>query len=299
MISCVGEYICLLTCRYKQQNKLILQRLIQFYSKYMSISEKSRKAMESLGLTGYEIKVYLSLLEMGSMTASDISKRSGVPYSKIYEVLNSLEDKGWLESDSSRPQKFFPKSPLTAVEAMKMRIESSIRDSKNMIMSELMPIYRKSGLRERPEIWVVMGVYNIAAKISEIIQTCQHELLIALPHVAEELAKPLQPTLRMLQEKGVKIDVLASEESSSDTLRAISRVAKVRLKNNMFGGGVIGDSKHVMILLSEGRSEAGNFEPTAIWAEHIGLARFAKDYFHYLWADAQNTGKRLTDIDST
>jgi sugar-specific transcriptional regulator TrmB len=40
----------------------------------MSISDKSRKAMESLGLTGYEIKVYLSLVEIGSMIASDISK---------------------------------------------------------------------------------------------------------------------------------------------------------------------------------------------------------------------------------
>jgi sugar-specific transcriptional regulator TrmB len=36
--------------------------------------------MESLGLTSYEIKVYLSLLVQGSMTASDISKISGVPY---------------------------------------------------------------------------------------------------------------------------------------------------------------------------------------------------------------------------
>ena len=77
--------------------------------------------MESLGLTGYEIKVYLSLLETGSMTASDVSKKSGVPYFKIYEVLNSLEDKGWLDSASSRPQKFFPKCPLTALEAMQMR----------------------------------------------------------------------------------------------------------------------------------------------------------------------------------
>jgi sugar-specific transcriptional regulator TrmB len=70
----------------------------------MSISDKSRKAMESLGLTSYETKVYLSLLETGSMTASNISKKSSVPYSKIYEVLNSLEDKGWLEIDSARPQ---------------------------------------------------------------------------------------------------------------------------------------------------------------------------------------------------
>jgi sugar-specific transcriptional regulator TrmB len=257
----------------------------------MSISDKSRKAMESLGLTGYEIKVYLSLVGIGSMIASDISKKSGVPYSKIYEVLSSLEDKGWLESDSSRPQKFFPKSPLTALEAMRMRIESGIKDNESLIMSELMPIYEKSGIKERPENWVVRGIYNIAAKVSEIIQTCQQELLIALPQVAEDVAKPVQPMLRMLHERGVKITVLASEETNPDTVRAISRVADVKLKNNMFGGGVIGDSRQVMILLGEGRGEKGSFEPIAIWAEHIGLARFAKDYFHYLWVDASNKEK--------
>src|SRR5918998_540163 len=213
----------------------------------MSISDKSRKAMESLGLTSYETKVYLCLLEIGSMRASDISKKSGVPYSKIYEVLNSLEDKGWLETDSSRPQKFFPKSPLTALEAMRMRIENGIRDSESLIISELMPIYEKSGIREKPEIWVVRGIYNIASK-----------------------------------------------ETNTDTVRAISRIADVRLKNNMFGGGVIGDSKQVMILLGEGRSDNTNLEPIAIWAEHTGLARFAKDYFHYLWADASNKEEEQT-----
>jgi HTH-type transcriptional regulator, sugar sensing transcriptional regulator len=255
----------------------------------MNISDKSRKAMESLGLTTYEIKVYLSLLDVGSITASDISKKSGVPYSKIYEVLNTLEDKGWLESDSSRPQKFFPKSPLTALEAMRLRIENGIKENENLIVSELMPMYEKSGIKERPEIWVVRGVYNIAAKVNEIIQTCRQELLIAIPHVAEDIAKPIQPALRILHEKGIKITVLASEETNAETVRAISRIAKVRLKNNMFGGGVIGDGRQVMILLGEGRSDKGGiFEPIAIWAEHIGLAGFAKDYFHYLWADAHS-----------
>ena len=82
----------------------------------MSISDKSRKAMENLGLTGYEIRVYLSLLDTNSMTASDISKKSGVPYSKIYEVLNSLEEKGWLESGSSRPKSFSPSPPRRRLE---------------------------------------------------------------------------------------------------------------------------------------------------------------------------------------
>lgn len=242
--------------------------------------------MESLGLTGYEIKVYLALLEAGSMTASDISKRSGVPYSKIYEVLNSLEDKGWLESDSSRPQKFFPKSPSTALQAMRMRVENGIRDNENLILGELMPVYERSGIRERPEIWVVRGIYNIAAKVNEIVQACEHELLIALPEIAEAMARPVQPTLRRLNEKGVKITVLASEQTTDETIRALSRIANVRLKNNMFGGGVIGDSRQVVILLGEGNNVKGVFEPIAIWAEHPGLAGYAKDYFHYLWADA-------------
>src|SRR5919202_4661196 len=119
----------------------------------MSISDKSRKAMESLGLTSYEIKVYTSLLGSGSMTASDISKKSGVPYSKIYEVLNSLEEKGWLESDSSRPQKFFPKSPSTALQTMRMRHENNFRESQSVIVNELMPMYTKGGKKARPEIW--------------------------------------------------------------------------------------------------------------------------------------------------
>jgi HTH-type transcriptional regulator, sugar sensing transcriptional regulator len=174
---------------------------------------------------------------------------------------------------------------------MRMRIENDIKDNENLVVSELMPMYEKSGIREKPEIWVVRGIYNIAAKVSEIIQTSQHELLIALPQVAQDIAKPIQPMLRTLHSRGVKITVLASEEANSDTIRAISRIADVRLKNSMFGGGVIGDSRQVMILLSEGRSENGNFEPIAIWAEHIGLAGFAKDYFHYLWEDASSNKK--------
>jgi len=241
--------------------------------------------MEDLGLTSYEIRVYISLLEIGPMTASEISKRSGVPYSKIYEVLNSLADKGWLESDNSRPQRFFPKPPSTALEAMRTRYDNNFRESQTTIVSELMPVYTKSGVKERPEIWVATGIMNIAAKVNEIIQNSQHELLVALPQAAESVAKPLQPLMRTLHEKGVKINILASAKINHETLKALSRIADVRIKDGLFGGGVIGDGKHVVILLSEGSSE-GSVEPVAIWADHAGLAVFAKGYFQYLWEDS-------------
>jgi sugar-specific transcriptional regulator TrmB len=245
----------------------------------MEISDKAKKSMESLGLTNYEIRVYTTLLFSGSTTAAEISKKSGVPYSKIYDVLNSLYERGWTYSDNLRPQNFFPKSPSTAVEAMMIEMENSIRSYKNILINELMPIYEKTGLKEKPDIWVVSGLYNIAAKVTEIIQSTKEELLIAIPKIPEKVIKTIQPFLRELFEKGVKIIILASEETSEEIIKSMSRVAE------------IGDSKQVLILLAENKNNINNYDIIAIWAEHIGLASFAKDYFKYLWED----GKRIRE----
>ena len=87
----------------------------------MSISDKTRKSLEKIGLTSYEIRTFTALLKSGEWNASDLSQKSGVPYSKIYEVLGSLEDKGWVGSDDSRPTKYFAKSPSTALESTKQK----------------------------------------------------------------------------------------------------------------------------------------------------------------------------------
>ncbi len=248
------------------------------------LSDKAKRAMEVIGLTSYEIKAYTTLLTEGSLTAQELSTRSGVPYSKIYEVLGKLEEKGWIESDNSRPTKFYPRSPATALESMRMRIENEMKEAEGVIMSELMPLYNKSGIKERPEIWVLRGLYNIVAKVKEVILASEKELLIALPAVAGSISKQMQPLLRELKDKGVRIAIIAAESTSEDILKALNRVADVRLKDSMFGGGVISDSKQVILLLA---SERLSNEPLAILAEHTGLASFAREYFNYLWQDAK------------
>lgn len=248
------------------------------------LSDKAKRAMEAIGLTSYEVKAYTTLLIEGPLIAQELSSRSGVPYSKIYEVLGKLEEKGWIESDNSRPTKFYPKSPATALESMRMRRESEMKEAESVIMSELMPLYSKSGVKERPEIWVLRGLYNIVAKVKEVILASEKELLIALPAVAGSISKQMQPLLRELKDKGVRIVIIAAESTSSDVIKALSRVADVRLKDSMFGGGVISDSRQVILLLA---SERLSNEPLAILAEHTGLASFAKEYFNYLWKDAR------------
>ena len=72
----------------------------------MTISDKTRRSLQEFGLTDYEIRSYTSLLEIGPATASELSESSSVPYSKIYEVLGSLEKKGWIEMEHGRPSKY-------------------------------------------------------------------------------------------------------------------------------------------------------------------------------------------------
>ena len=88
------------------------------------ISEEAKKVLREVGLTEYETRAYLSLLERGAMTASEVSGHGGVPYSKVYETLNSLERKGWIEAERGRPSRYFPKSPFEALEATRLRTVS-------------------------------------------------------------------------------------------------------------------------------------------------------------------------------
>lgn len=58
------------------------------------------------GLTEYESKIYLSLLESGPSTGGKIAKRSRVPHGKTYESLGSLADKGFVTSVPLKPKVF-------------------------------------------------------------------------------------------------------------------------------------------------------------------------------------------------
>ena len=253
----------------------------------MSISDKTRKALERIGLTSYEIRTFSVLLKSGELTASDLSQKSGVPYSKIYEVLGTLEEKGWIGSDDSRPTKYFAKSPATGLETTKQRMEGEFSQDKSVILNELVPLYEKSGTSERPDIWVLSGAVNIAAKILEMVESCRSEVMVALPEAGQELVRQALPKLRSLHDRGVDITVLTSDKMDRESLKAITRLATVKIKKGLFGGGIISDRRYVVILLGPEMGGVQSADVVAIWADHAALAGFARQYFEYLLKDSR------------
>lgn len=75
-------------------------------------------SLEEFGLTRYESKAYLTLLSMGTSDARKLSSQSGLPFGRIYDVLSSLESKGLVEKQASRPKKFLAVRPKLALKKL-------------------------------------------------------------------------------------------------------------------------------------------------------------------------------------
>ena len=254
-------------------------------SSALKVSEEAKRALREIGLTEYELKAYLSLIERGVMTASELSQHSGVPYSKIYEVLNSLERKGWIEVEHGRPGKYYPKAPIEALEATKIQIEEKIKNWERKVAEELQPIYEKRELREKPDIWILRGEYSIMAKIQEMIEKASSELMIAIPSFAKSLAERYSHQILSKQEKAnIKIMLMVTKDFGESVVRLLGEFVEVRIREDMFGGGIIADGREALLILGEEKPSL------VIWSDYIGLVKFARDYFNYLWASS--TSKR-------
>ncbi len=75
--------------------------------------------LKKVGLTEYEAKVYLALLNTHLSTATQAAEKSGVPRTKIYFVLESLKDKGWVKVYSGVPLLFKAIAPLAVFDKVK------------------------------------------------------------------------------------------------------------------------------------------------------------------------------------
>ncbi len=72
----------------------------------------------------------------------------------------------------------------------------------------------------------------------------------------------------------------------SDALMCIQTNSE-KIKKGLFGGGIISDNRYVVILLGPEMGAMNTPDLVAIWADHTGLAGFARQYFEYLLKDSK------------
>jgi sugar-specific transcriptional regulator TrmB len=212
------------------------------------------------------------------MTAMEISQEAKVPYSKIYEVLNSLKEKGWIKSNDSRPFKYYPVPPLEATRSTKMQLEDKYLSWESTVTETLQPLYEKRELIERPDMLILRGQQAVLGKLEEVLTKATKEVVIAAPEFAKPVITLAEPLLGNGLKKTVNVKLMAAGKKEDWLfLRKYTGLKELRIRDHMFGGGVIADGKEAMLFLGEDK-------PTlVIWSNHVGLIGFAREYFQFLW----------------
>jgi len=242
--------------------------------------DETRAALREMGLNTYEIDSYLTLLNGGQMTAMEVSQQANVPYSKMYEVLNSLKEKGWIKSTESRPFKYYPVPPLEATRLTKLRLENKYANLENHIAQTLQPLYEQRELVERPEIVILRGQQAALTRLEDMLKKASVEIVVAAPEFAKPviaLAEPLLGNGSGLK-KSVQVKFMAAGKAEDWVfVKKFSALGEIRIRDHMFGGGIIADGKEAMLFLGEEKPSL------VIWSNHVGLVGFAREYFQFLW----------------
>jgi sugar-specific transcriptional regulator TrmB len=236
--------------------------------------ERAQHLLRELGLTEYEARAYTALVSFGPATAGRLSESAGVPYSRVYDILSKLERRGWVEVRAGRPAEYRARPPAEVMRLLKAEQERKLKEASELIVRELEPVYERRAEVKKPEVWIIRGWNNVLTRLAEMVSRAKLEVLVSLPRF-EQVAS-LSPHFTALKARNIEVRVLTAGKIK----RAGSEGVEVKRRENLFGGGLIVDGKEVLLVLGSGKEIVG------IWSDEIGLARFAKEYFEYLWRDS-------------
>ena len=76
----------------------------------------------------YEVKIWAALLSRGVSTAGELSDIANVPRSRSYDVLESLEKKGFAVTKLGKPIKYIAVAPEEVVERVKKNMRTDAED---------------------------------------------------------------------------------------------------------------------------------------------------------------------------
>ena len=247
---------------------------------------KSMNAFEKLkeiGLSDYEALVYLKLVIDGPLTAKEISESTEVPYTKVYEVLEGLEKKGWIEISQGRPMIFKAKPPSEVIEIIKNEYQVRLNKIEDFLINELQSIYDVRSAEES-EIWILKSQLGIMNKIKNMIKTFKKELYMVIGNFDIDIySTTINEINKVDMNKNIKI--LLNEKifnffSNIHIDNVIIKKALITIPFNV----ILSDRDEVLFHLIIGLDRAN--EERKNLAVHIldkSLAKVIHEYIEFFW----------------
>jgi sugar-specific transcriptional regulator TrmB len=225
--------------------------------------------LQHIGLSEYEARAYAALIENNPATGYELAKASGIPTSKIYEVLSRLSDKKIVSAAADAGiKKYVPMDTAEFIESRQKKINATFRDLSNDL--------KKISLQKRSShIWNISDYEYMMDKAERMILQAENTLIISA--WKDEIASA-EDFLKTAEIKGVKIGIVHFGKPRIK----VGKIYQHSIEGSIYvvqgGRGLVlvADSEEVLMAsIQEDHSVQG------AWSRNRGYVSIAEDYIKH------------------
>mgnify|MGYP001606259703 CR=1 FL=1 len=251
-----------------------------------------KKIRSAFNLNIYEAKIWTALLSKGVAAAGEISDISNVPRSRTYDVLETLEKRGFIIMKLGKPIKYLAISPEDILKRLRKRIEkesfSKLENLDNVKQTELfneIQLLHKNGIEnvKVEEISAsIRGRNNLYDHLETLLKNAKKSVMIVT--TANGLirkADALKHVLKKLSQNKVEIKIATKTSPQAlDTIKELSGFAEIREIKNIDARFVIIDGKDIVFSVTDDKI---NEDDQAIWVSTPFFASAMEKMFEDIW----------------
>lgn len=223
-------------------------------------------SMKRLGFSEYESKAYLKLLEKYPVNGYTLSKDSGIPRSRIYDVLKNLLEKQMVfEQVEGKNKLYHPVEPEVFLKKAQAEYEDVFSD----IAKITRELHKKHEQSEN--LVVINGRQNIMDFINHLIKGAARRIAVS---VWEEDIQDLLPEMRKAVARGINLrGIYFGKNSPFETLISHRRLKRYIAEKKQRYISIIIDSNTVLSgIVSRGGASK------ATWTQDEGFIEMSEDF---------------------
>ena len=258
----------------------------------MLVKKDFLNKLKDFGINSYEAKIWTALLSRGVSTAGELSDIANVPRSRSYDVLESLEKKGFVIMKIGKPIKYIAVPPEEVLERVKKNIKDDADKTVSMIdelkgsdvLNDLVQLHQNGVEMLDPTdlSGSVKGRDSLYDHINMMIKDAQKTIIIVT--TAEGLNRKsdaLIKSLKKAHQAGVEIKIAAPISKKTEAIKELKKIADVR-NINLNARFCVTDSNSMLFMLSDDAQVHPSYD-IGIWVNTEFFASAMQQLFELAW----------------